>query len=287
MKIQRLIPFSPLVALAALICAAAPASAQSVLGTAGAFALLGGASVANNGGVGTIITNGDVGSPTVNGFPPGVVVNGAIIGAGPQLNTALNDLNTAITGLSGLAETANEDNVNLGGLTLAPGVYKFDGTGELSGALTLNANGQSNVYWVFQFGTSFTEDVDSSVTLINPGSNDGIFWVAETAAVTIDDNSSILGNYLAGTSVSFGVGDTGNGRALADAAVTVASSLTSNAQGEPGGGDYTGGLTYAPNGTTVVPVTVPEPAAFLWLAPLGAIGFAFWRRRSAGNKIAA
>jgi MYXO-CTERM domain-containing protein len=43
-------------------------------------------------------------------------------------------------------------------------------------------------------------------------------------------------------------------------------------------------LMYGPTGN-VVPV--PEPAAFLWLAPLGAMGFALWRRRSAMNKIIA
>jgi hypothetical protein len=281
MKIQRLIPL-PVVVLATLLGAPAPASAQSVLLTAGNFAYLGGASVAANGAP-SVVSDGDVGSPTITGFPPATIVNGTEVGAGPQLSQALDDLQTAINGLSGMAENANEDSVNLGGLTLAPGVYKFDAMGELTGALTLDAQGMSNVFWVFQFGTSFTEDANSSVTLINPGSNDGVFWVAQTAAITIDNDSSILGNYLAGTAVSFGVGDTGTGRALGLTAITLAGTDASDVEGP--NGDYTGGLTYAPNGITVIPV--PEPATFLWIAPLGAIGFAIWRRRSVVNKMVA
>ena len=31
-----------------------------------------------------------------------------------------------------------------------PGVYKFDSSAQLTGTLTLNAEGNNNAYWVFQ-----------------------------------------------------------------------------------------------------------------------------------------
>ena len=124
----------------------------------------------------------------------------------------------------------NMSNVDLGGKTLAPGVYKFDGAAGLTGALKLDAQGKNNVFWVFQIDTALTTAVNSTVTLINPGTNggsdDGIFWNARTAAITIGDNNTILGNYIAHTSISFsGITTTlGNGgsRALALAAVSFA-----------------------------------------------------------------
>jgi hypothetical protein len=121
------------------------------------------------------------------------------------------------------------------------------------------------VTWVFQFGTGLTTAVNSTVKLINPGSNggsdDGIFWNAATGAIVIGDNNTVLGNYIAYTSVTF-TGSTqllGNGgaRFLAlNAAVTFAGPGTVNALGGAGGGDWTGGVLL--NGSSVVTVpTVP------------------------------
>ena len=76
--------------------------------------------------------------------------------------------------------------------------------------------------------------------VINPGSNgggdDGIFWNAATGAIVIGDNNTILGNYIAYTSISF-TGSTlllgsGGTRFLAlNAAVTFAGPGTVNALG--------------------------------------------------------
>jgi hypothetical protein len=293
MKVQFLLPLSPVVALAALFFVPASGFAQSsILNTASSFTLLGGTAITNT-GASTEIT-GSVGSPTITGLPA-TQVTGSEITTDPTLSNAQSDLEKAATGLAGMTPTQNLSAINggnLGGQTLLPGVYYLSAPAAFTGTLTLNANGENNAYWVFQFGAAFTSAASASVVVTglgslasNNGSTDGIFWVDENAAFTFGANTIVLGNYLApSAAINLGAGDTGSGgsRMLASAAVTLASSQL-NALGGPGGSGWTGGLKFS--GNNVVPI--PEPAAFLWFAPLGAIGFALWRRRSVGNKIAA
>jgi uncharacterized protein YhjY with autotransporter beta-barrel domain len=247
--------------LASAIALACPlsGSAQSILLSAGDFALLGGTAITSTGTVGTTIRNGNVGlSPGattgITGFPPAVIVNGAIIATGGVTGQARLDLIRASVGLAGMASTANMSTVDLGGKTLAPGVYTFNGAASQSGALVLDAQGQNNVAWVFQIGTAFTSAINSTVTFINLGSNGGsdlgVFWNAGSA-VNIGANNQFVGNYLSGTSVVMGGLSAGGGRALALAGVSLDTN-TVNAHGGLGGGDYTGGLKYAPNGSVVL-----------------------------------
>jgi hypothetical protein len=282
MNTKCLIPL-PLVVLATLFCAPASGFAQTILLSADNFAVLGGAAVTSTGA--TAIT-GNVGSTTaVTGFPPGTItVNGSpatpIVGGATGQGEL--DLITASDGLAAMASTGFISNGDLGGLTLSPGVYTFgSSTVALDGTLTLNANGNANAVWVFNISTTLTTSSGSMVVLentVNGGVGDGIFWNAGTT-ITIGADSTTLGNYLAGTGIAFDGGDLGDdGRALAQAGVTFASATVLNAQGGNGNG-YSSGLMYNNEGA-VVPTSVPEPAAFLWLAPLGALACAIWRRRS-------
>lgn len=260
----------PGLVVAALLCGAVlPSSAQSILLSAGNYTLLGGTAITSTGTVGTTIRNGNVGlSPGattgITGFPPAVIINGAIIATGPVTAQARLDLITASVGLAGMPSNANMSTVDLGGKTLAPGVYTFNTAASLSGALVLDAQGQNNVAWVFQIGTALTTAINSSVTFINLGSNGGsdlgVFWNAGSA-VNIGANNQLVGNYLAGTSIVFGGLSAGGGRALALAGISLDTNVV-NARGGLGGGDYTGGLKYnlvgavvpsgAGNSTTVV-----------------------------------
>ena len=283
--------------LGLMLGVALPASAQSILLTAGDFALLGGTAITSTGS--TLIRNGDVGlSPAaesfITGFPPGVITGGAIIATSGTTAQARADLITARNGLTAMAMTTDFTlTPTLGGRTLAPGVYHFDVAADLTGNLTLDAEGQNNVSWVFQIGTSLTTAALASVTLINPGSNlgsdVGIFWNAGTTFI-FGANNTIMGNYLAGTSITLGAGSSGSGRALALAAATLDGNQINawggpNAPGYAVGSDWSGGLTYD-GSYHVVPSSIPEPAAVLWLTPLGAMGFVLWRRRSARNSVA-
>ncbi len=257
MNMNRLIPL-PVAALAVLLCFPASESAQSILLSAGDFTLLGGTAITSTGVVGTTIRNGNVGlSPGattgITGFPPAVVVGGAIIATGAVTGQARLDLITASVGLAGMASNANMSTVDLGGKTLAPGVYTFNSAASLSGALVLDAQGQNNVAWVFQIGTALTTAINSTVTFINLGTNGGsdlgVFWNAGSA-VNIGANNQLVGNYLAGTSITFGGLSNGGGRALALAGISLDNNII-NAHGGLGGGDLTGGLMYSLSGAVV------------------------------------
>jgi sugar lactone lactonase YvrE len=171
------------------------------------------------------------------------------------------DLITASVSLAGMASNANMSNIDLGGKTLAPGVYTFTGAAGQTGALILDAQGKNNVSWVFQIATALTTSVNSTVTVINLGTNggsdDAIFWNAGSA-INIGSNNGIAGNYLAGTSISFGSTTNGSGRALALAGVTLNANVI-DAHGGPAGSDWTGGLVLDSTGK-VVSAQFPSPS---------------------------
>lgn len=275
---------------------AASASAQSILKSADGFTLLGGTGITNTGA--TIVSGGNIGlwpaaTTGITGFfaedggPAVITPPGVIIPTGPVTQQGMGDLMQVATDLNLMPSNTNLSNQDLGGMTLLPGIYTFNAaaTQALSTTLTLDANGQNGAYWVFQIGTSFTSGANANINIINLGTNlgadDGIYWDIGSSA-TFGANNLIAGNYLAGTGVTLGAGVNGDARILAQTAI----SLDSNdidSMGGPGGNSWNSGLMYQMG--SIVPV--PEPAAVLWLAPLGAIGLAAWRRRAAANKQAA
>ena len=121
--------------LATVNAGAAPASLN--LGNAVSFAVLGGQSVTNTG---PSVINGDLGvSPgtSITGFPPGAV-NGTIHATDVVAAQAEADVTTAYNAAAGQAANTNLTGQDLGGLTLTPGVYKFDSSSQLTGKLTLD-----------------------------------------------------------------------------------------------------------------------------------------------------
>lgn len=96
------------------------------LGSAATFAILAGAGVTNTGAT---IINGDLGtSPTgtIIGFPPGIV-HGNVHAADPIAAQAKLDLTAAYNDAQGRSLNAISLPGDLGGLTLAPGLYvNFD-----------------------------------------------------------------------------------------------------------------------------------------------------------------
>ncbi|MBI3887049.1 MAG: DUF3494 domain-containing protein, partial [Opitutae bacterium] len=273
MNIKRLFPL-PVAAIAAFLFSGAAGFSQTVLLTAGDFALLGGTAISVGGAGPNPITNGNVGlSPgattNITGFPPATVSGNtlsgsvaSIVATGGVTAQARADLITAQNALAAMASNTNLTNIDLG--TVAPlnsGVYTFNAAAAQTGALVLDAQGQNGVFWVFQIGTSLTTSANSTVTFINLGSNggtdNGLFWNAG-AGITIGDNNTIVGNYLSGTSISFtGITTTlggGGSRALALAGVSFAGPGAINPLGGPGGGDFDGGLMYNGLGA-LVPIT--------------------------------
>ncbi len=279
----RNLPY-PFLALAALLCAQTNGLAQSILGSAEAYTLLGGSAITSSGAAGTVLANGNVGlssaaADAIIGFPPATINNGEILATSALTAQAGSDLLRAAAGLAGLSADTDLSGIDLGGLTLVPGVYRFSSSAALTGQLTLDAQGRDHAYWVFQIGTNFTTAANSGVSVIHfssaGGQDLGLFWNAQ-AEITSGANNQLAGNYLSGTSITFGTGSAGSGRGLAVAATTLDANQL-DARGGPAGGDWTGGLAYDGNGALTA---IPEPAAILWLTPLMALGVALLRRRT-------
>jgi hypothetical protein len=172
---------------------------------------------------GASIINGDLGlSPgtAVTGFPPGIV-NGAIHAADPTAAQAQLDLTAAYNDAAGRTVGAITVAGNLGGLTLAPGLYKSTSTLAISsGDLTLDAQGDANAVFIFQMGSSFTSTVGRQIILAGGAKAANIFWQVGSSA-TLGTGSVFKGNILALASITVTTGAAVEGRLLArTAAVT-------------------------------------------------------------------
>jgi len=157
------------VAVAALFTLATPTSAlaQTYLGSnLGPYAVLGGTTVTC---AGASVITGNVGvSPgsATTGFP--VPCAGVPI-IPPASSPAQLDLTTAYTTLAGLPCAATVG-PNLAGLTLTQGVYCVSAAvSNLTGTLTLNAQGNPNAVFVFQMASTLITSPGSTVSVINGG----------------------------------------------------------------------------------------------------------------------
>ena len=209
------------IALALLLGAAAPAMAQIVLGSSSSFAVLGGSTVTNTG---PTSINGNLGvapGTAVTGFPPGIVSGGTIHLNNGVAAQAQSDLTTAYNQVGGTACTLDLTGQDLGGLTLTPGVYCFSSSAQLTGILTLNAQGNPNALFIFKTGSSLTTASNASVVVIGGGSNCNVFWQVGSSA-TLGTGTSFAGNILALSSITLTTGASVSGRVLArNGAVTL------------------------------------------------------------------
>jgi Ice-binding-like len=206
--------------LAAGVFAPALVQAQISLGSAAPFGVLGATTVTNTGL--TVIT-GDVGvSPgtAVTGFPPGIA-SGTIYSAGPIAAAAQADALLAYNAASALTPTQDLTGQDLGGLTLAPGVYSFSSSAQLTGALTLDAGGNANAQFVFQIVSTITTASASTVNLINGAQACNVFWRIGSSA-TLGTGTTFKGVILANTAITVTTGVTNTGSLIAlNAAVTL------------------------------------------------------------------
>ena len=187
------------------------AEAPVGLGSATSYAVLAGQTVTNTGP--SVIT-GDVGlSPgsSVVGFPPGTV-NGATHVADSQAVQAQSDLTAAYGDAAGRAASATLA-PELGGLVLLPGVYT-GGSFQITGTLTLDAQGDPNAVFVFQSASTLVSAANSTVAFVNGGNPCNVFWQV-TSSATLGTNSIFVGIVLALTSIAANTGATITGALLA------------------------------------------------------------------------
>lgn len=251
--------------LAALVGAIWPLTAFAAtdpnLGTAGNFAVLSGAGMTNTGP--SWIT-GAIGASAagITGFPPGT--------AGPQhsgdsvYTTAETDLVTAYNNAT-QPTTTDYTGVNLGGLTLGPGVYNQTTAPTLTGTLTLSGGG----VYIFREGSTLVTASGARVVLTNGAQPCDIFWQVASSA-TIATSTTFVGNIMAVASIQMQTGATLNGRALArTAAVTLDTNRIIQPSGCPGGftRSYPAPAYVPPPVGNILPATLGVPAELLAQVP--------------------
>jgi uncharacterized protein YjdB len=194
-----------------------PSSAPVNLRTAASFGVLAGTALTNNSG-GTTLIGGDVGSPSQTTDPalkPGFTnyKSGAILDAAlVNLQLAIVDANSRTCDVNFAA------GIDLGGATLAPGVYCYAGSISVTGTLTLSGSG----VYIFRTATTLNTTANSIVQLLNGAIADNVTWVP-VGPTTLGANSVFKGSIL-GQSAAITVGDNTtlqNGRVLSGAAVTL------------------------------------------------------------------
>jgi hypothetical protein len=239
--------FLPIAVLASLVLAGSAQAATAVgLGTADSYAVLGGSGVTNTG---PSVLNGDLGTsptPAVTGFggAPNGTVNGTTHQADAAAASAQADLTTAYNNAAGQGP-ANTLATELGGQTLTPGVYNStSGTFGITGALTLNAQGDPSAVFIFQTASTLISASASQVNLINGAQPCNLFWKVGSSA-TLGSGSAFAGNVLALESISLNNGVAVKGRLLArNGAVTLINDTVTRAgceTGSTGGGGGAGG----------------------------------------------
>ncbi|HMD35246.1 MAG TPA: ice-binding family protein [Vicinamibacterales bacterium] len=255
-----------------------PVRAQGYLGgNLRPFAVLAGTTVTC---AGASVITGDVGvSPgaAIVGFGGAPCTDiGTLHGGDATAANAQANLTTAYNTLAGLPCAATVG-PNLTGLTLTQGVYCVGAAASnLTGVLTLDAQGNPNAVFVFQMSSTLITSPNSTVNMINGGNACSVEWQVSSSA-TLDTNTTFLGNILALTAVTMNNGASLVGRALArNAAVTLINNNISFAACGVGGG--AGGVPppFPPAG---VP-TLPQFAGLLLAALLLSGGVYMVNRRS-------
>jgi hypothetical protein len=199
---------------------AAVAAATAVpLATTDSFSVLAGAGITNTG---PTTVSGDIGTfPTTSISGLGSMTVGGTNHAGDAVSQqAKTDLITAYDVAAAEGPT-NPISADLGGSTLLPGVYNSASSMGLTGALTLNAQGDPNSVFVFQIASAFTSASGSQINLINGAQACNVYWQVGSSA-TLGTGSSFIGTILALTSITVTTGVTVDGRVLArNGAVTL------------------------------------------------------------------
>jgi len=215
--------------------AASPAPVN--LGTAGNFVILSKTGITTTG---TTHITGNIGASPIAAaaitgfglvldrtgtFSTSTLVTGRVYAANyraptpAMLTLAVGAMQTAYTNAAGRpASVRNLGGGKIGGLTLAPGVYKW-GTG-VTIATNVTLSGNSNAVWIFQIAGTLNISSAKKVILTSGAQAKNIFWqVADVT--TLGTYSTFNGNILDKTLIAVQTGAVLNGRALAQTAVTL------------------------------------------------------------------
>jgi len=226
-----------------VVFAATPATVN--LGTAGNFVILAKTGISTTGATSIVgdlgispaeasyITGFPLTLPAASAFSTSALVTGKVYAPGyatptsANLTAAVLDMQTAYTDAAGRAPDVAELGAgNIGGLTLAPGVYKWGTNLTIPTDVTLS--GGANDVWIFQIAQNLTMSSAAHIILAGGAQASNVFWQV-AGQTTIGTTAVFNGNILDQTTIVLNTGAQLNGRALAQAAVT----LDSNAVAVP------------------------------------------------------
>jgi hypothetical protein len=136
-----------------------------------------------------------------------------------RMTAAIADMKLAFTDAAGRHPDVTELGAgNIGGMTLAPGVYKW-GTG-LVIPKDVTLAGSSTAVWIFQVAQGLTVSSASRIVLADGALARNVLWQVG-GRVDVGTTAHFEGIVLTGTSIALQTGASINGRLLAQTAVTI------------------------------------------------------------------
>jgi len=136
-----------------------------------------------------------------------------------NLTSAIGAMGLAFTDASGRAPNKTELGAgNIGGLTLAPGVYKWSSGLLIPTDVTLV--GDANAVWIFQVAQGLTVSSGAKVVLTGGAVPAHVFW-SVAGTVDVGTTAHLEGIVLGQTNITLRSGASINGRLLAQTAVTL------------------------------------------------------------------
>jgi len=137
-----------------------------------------------------------------------------------NLTTAVSDMQTAYVDAASrpTPDFLNLEAGNIGGLTLAPGLYHWTSSVTIPTSVTIN--GGANDVWIFQTTGDLTQSSATNIILSGGAQAKNIFWQI-AGQVTVGTGAHFEGTMLCKTQVTLQTGATMNGRILAQTLVAL------------------------------------------------------------------
>ena len=242
-SVAAVVLIAALMVLTATVCvwsftASAASPAPVDLGSAGNFVILAKSGISTTGttsivgdigvspAAATYITGFDLIMDSSNEFATSSLVTGNVYASDytpptpTVMTTAIGDMGTAYTDAAGrtLPDHTELGAGDIGGMTLAPGLYKWSSGLIIPTDVTLS--GSSNSIWIFQIAQNLEISSATKVILSGGAQANNIFWQV-AGQTTLGTTSVFNGNIMCQTAIVLNTGATLNGRALAQTEVTL------------------------------------------------------------------